>query len=485
AILKEDKTNAAALEQKRLANDVIKTYGQGSQIQLAVRAVTGVLQGIATGEATQAAVGGLSPYANYAIKKATTDKAGNVNTEVNLMAHALLGAVEAYATGNNATAGAAGAVGGEVAAKIITEKLYNNSPEDLTEAQKQTVTALSQLASGLAGGLISDSTSGAINAAEIGKRAVENNSLLVDQFRAAKKADAESWKQNVRDIFGEGATSQLINGTINVIEETSDGALFLIDGGFDTLATITTCAVKDSYCNQAKQDLSKKNQAISDAVNSLMNGSYWNAIQTTAIQAYQGDQKALEDVSGLIIGILTPTVKGISNKETLDNFAYRVPEPLDSTKNLPVVGESLGYEKTTTYFRVEGGGTGNKTSQNRISINKDGTISINSGCSGQICISTKSPNHALYFLSERRKNGSVIVFEIDNTLHEQIMSSAVPQKPIPGIPRDINAPKIVDENKGQPSINLELPKVWDRLLEKHSSKARILTEEQFKNEYGQ
>ena len=124
-----------------------------------MRAVTGVLQGIATGEATQAAVGGLSPYANYAIKEATTDKAGNVNIEANLMAHALLGAVEAYATGNNATAGAAGAVGGELAAKIITEKLYNKSPEDLTEAQKQTVTALSQLASGLAGGLISDSTS--------------------------------------------------------------------------------------------------------------------------------------------------------------------------------------------------------------------------------------------------------------------------------------------------------------------------------------
>ncbi|MEH8076553.1 hemagglutinin repeat-containing protein [Gallibacterium anatis] len=178
AILKEDKTNAAALEQKRLANDVIKTYGQGSQIQLAVRAVTGVLQGIATGEASQAAVGGLSPYANYAIKKATTDKAGNVNTEVNLMAHALLGAVEAYATGNNATAGAAGAVGGEVAAKIITEQLYQKTPEQLTEAQKQTVTALSQLASGLAGGLISDSTAGAINAAEIGKRAVENNFSL-------------------------------------------------------------------------------------------------------------------------------------------------------------------------------------------------------------------------------------------------------------------------------------------------------------------
>ncbi|BFQ93393.1 VENN motif pre-toxin domain-containing protein [Gallibacterium anatis] len=179
AILKEDKTNAVALEQKRLANEVIKTYGQGSQIQLAVRAVTGILQGIATGEATQAAVGGLSPYANQAIKQLTTDpNTGEVNTQANLMAHALLGAVEAYATGNNATAGAAGAVGGEVAAKIITEQLYQKTPEQLTEAQKQTVTALSQLASGLAGGLISDSTAGAINAAEIGKRAVENNFSL-------------------------------------------------------------------------------------------------------------------------------------------------------------------------------------------------------------------------------------------------------------------------------------------------------------------
>ena len=203
AILKQDKSNQAAKRQLDTANEVIKTYGQGSQIQLAVRAVTGVLQGIATGEASQVVVGGLSPYANYAIKKATTDKAGNVNTEANLMAHALLGAVEAYATGNNATAGAVGAVGGELAAKIITEKLYNKSPEDLTEAQKQTVTALSQLASGLAGGLISDSTAGAINAAEIGKRAVEDNGLLSGQvsdlFRELEAAEKDN--QSIEEIF--------------------------------------------------------------------------------------------------------------------------------------------------------------------------------------------------------------------------------------------------------------------------------------------
>ncbi|XLP62751.1 VENN motif pre-toxin domain-containing protein [Gallibacterium anatis] len=176
AILKNDKHNQAAQQKLDTANKVIKTYGQGGQIQLAVRAVTGVLQGIATGEASKAVVGGVSPYANYAIKEATTNQiTGEVDTQANLIAHALLGAIEAYATGNNAAAGAAGAVGGELAAKIITEQLYQKTPDQLTEAQKQTVSALSQLASGLAGGLISDSTAGGINAAEIGKRAVEDN----------------------------------------------------------------------------------------------------------------------------------------------------------------------------------------------------------------------------------------------------------------------------------------------------------------------
>ncbi|WIM83162.1 hypothetical protein [Gallibacterium anatis] len=90
AILKNDKHNQAAQQQLNTANEVIKTYGQGGQIQLAVRAVTGVLQGIATGEATQAAVGGLSPYANQAIKQLTTDpNTDEVNTQANLMAHAL------------------------------------------------------------------------------------------------------------------------------------------------------------------------------------------------------------------------------------------------------------------------------------------------------------------------------------------------------------------------------------------------------------
>ena len=171
-------------------------------------------------------------YANYAIKEATTDKNNNVNLEANLMAHALLGAIEAYATGNNAAAGAAGAVSGELAAKVISEQLYQKSPEQLTEAQKQTVTALSQLASGLAGGLISDSAAGAINAAEIGKRAVENNFSLnytneeLEGMAINAKASAlnKEINQKVIDKF-EREHPELIEN----LKTTGDIASFLAD----------------------------------------------------------------------------------------------------------------------------------------------------------------------------------------------------------------------------------------------------------------
>lgn len=110
-------------------------------------------------------------------------------------------------------------------------------------------------------------------------------------------------------------------------------------------------------------------------------------------------------------------------------------------------------------------------------------MTINSGCSGQLCVSTNGPNHAAYYLTNRRQDGSVVVFEIDTTLHKQIIDAAVPQRPIPGVPRDPDAPKIVDPTKGQPSVSLELPKVWDRLIEQNSSKARVLTKEEFLNEF--
>jgi filamentous hemagglutinin len=62
------------------------------------------------------------------------------------------------------------------------------------------------------------------------------------------------------------------------------------------------------------------------------------------------------------------------------------------------------------------------------------------------------------------------------------MEEAVPQRPIPGIARDPNAPKIVDDSK--PGTALELPKMWNSLIEEHSSKAKVYTQEEFLKRFG-
>ena len=57
-------------------------------------------------------------------------------------------------------------------------------------------------------------------------------------------------------------------------------------------------------------------------------------------------------------------VKGALDKPSV------IPGEANANSKLPLVGKSKGYEnQTETYFRVEGGGVGYKTSQNRITFN--------------------------------------------------------------------------------------------------------------------
>lgn len=113
------------------------------------------------------------------IHNMTTDPVtGKVNTEANLMAHAVLGAVVAQVNGNSALAGASGAAMGE----YIAQQMYPGiNREDLTEEQRQTISALGTLAAGLAGGVVGNSTADVVAGAQAGKNAVENNSLHVNE----------------------------------------------------------------------------------------------------------------------------------------------------------------------------------------------------------------------------------------------------------------------------------------------------------------
>ncbi len=94
------------------------------------------------------------------------------------MAHAVLGAVTAQLNNQSAVAGGLGAGGGELAARVIAGQLFPDKKLDqLSESEKQQVSALSQLAAGLAGGLATGDTGGAVTGAQAGKNAVENNLL--------------------------------------------------------------------------------------------------------------------------------------------------------------------------------------------------------------------------------------------------------------------------------------------------------------------
>jgi filamentous hemagglutinin len=149
-------------------------------MQQAVQAATAAVQGLAGGNIGQAISGAAAPYLAKVIHDMTTTKDANgkevVNTQANLMAHAVLGAVVASAQGNSALAGASGAALGE----YIAQQMYPGVPKDkLTEEQKQTISALGTLAAGLVGGIAGDSSADAVAGAQAGKNSLENNNLLV------------------------------------------------------------------------------------------------------------------------------------------------------------------------------------------------------------------------------------------------------------------------------------------------------------------
>ncbi|WP_374757566.1 RNase A-like domain-containing protein [Yersinia canariae] len=211
----------------------------------------------------------------------------------------------AAAQGNNALVGAGGAVTGELIG-MIALNAYGKPVSELSESEKQTVSALATLAAGLAGGLIGDST---VAGAKTGKTVVENNSLSGDQGRESMKQAAESLKNQIRDKLGDGTTSAIANAIITALADTGDTALGGSDYALDYVMALASCATGDSYCTQALNDLAGKNQAAADTVKALIKSETWSAIAESAKKAYDGDQMALEAAGGMIASILLPGKK--------------------------------------------------------------------------------------------------------------------------------------------------------------------------------
>ncbi|WP_046791626.1 hemagglutinin repeat-containing protein [Tatumella morbirosei] len=144
--------------------------GTGGGIQKVIQAAAAAVQGLAGGDIGQAVAGGAAPYIAGVIGNSGLDITGKT------LAHAAVNAAFSAVQGNNALAGAVGAAAGEITGIIATDA-YGKPVSELSEGEKQTVSALATLAAGLAGGVTGDSSSAALSAAQAGKTTVENNFL--------------------------------------------------------------------------------------------------------------------------------------------------------------------------------------------------------------------------------------------------------------------------------------------------------------------
>ena len=170
---------------------------------MAIRAVTAALQAAAQNDTAGSLVALASPYLNQKIHEMTAGDTAK-DKAANLMAHALLSAVEFQVTGKDPLTGAIAGVTGEATAEIIA-RAYGKPVSELTANEKENISTLSQLAGGLAAALTAKANGttaeqggsfiAATSGTETAKRAVENNYLSVvdveNLIRELSKAQKE------------------------------------------------------------------------------------------------------------------------------------------------------------------------------------------------------------------------------------------------------------------------------------------------------
>ncbi|OOW71314.1 hypothetical protein Xmar_18150 [Xanthomonas axonopodis pv. martyniicola] len=199
---KRDAFNALTADQRRdvftqsnpeysAAYDSKQQWGIGGDYSRALQAVTSVVvDGVSGQGAGQVATNALAPYAAQLIGNTFDSNHGsNPNAALQLVSHAVLGAVLAEVNGASVGSGALAGASGELAAKYLTQTLYADDPRAidpatgkfnpnlLSEQDKQMLVALSQAVGAIAGGLAGGSLADAAIGANIAKNAVDNNYL--------------------------------------------------------------------------------------------------------------------------------------------------------------------------------------------------------------------------------------------------------------------------------------------------------------------
>ncbi|MFJ5456156.1 hemagglutinin repeat-containing protein [Pectobacterium sp. CHL-2024] len=293
----------------------MQKYGTGSDFQRAAQAATAAIQALAGGDIQKAIASGASPYLAQLVKDVTIPKDESKITAsdiaANAMAHAVVGAVVAQLSGQDAAAGAIGASSGELIARAIMADQYpGKTANDLTEEEKQSVSALSTLASGLVSGLAGNSTASAASGAQSGRNAVENN-YLSNQQRSERDKEFDACKGNVSCQLQVGAKWD----AISLGQDAAYGAGMLVgvpQGIYDSVESLSKSISDPAAAYDAIKQLITSDDifsTMSDAVKqsyidriNLMESEYQKAGASGAYNAGVEAGKLVSDLIGAVAG---------------------------------------------------------------------------------------------------------------------------------------------------------------------------------------
>ncbi|WP_313654520.1 VENN motif pre-toxin domain-containing protein [Pantoea sp.] len=309
----------------------------------------------------------------------TTTKDANgkdvVNVQANLMAHAVVGAVTAYAAGNSAVAGASGAAMGEYIAQQMYPGVDRN---DLSEEQRQTISALGTLAAGLADGVTGDSTAGAVAGAQAGRNAVENNSLSgLDGFGTGfwNNVQAQGSLINNTNLIDEKgkvlnpatteeikyASDKLVTGQLPDGQNAATGLLTAWGAGATTVVApvlLPTTATAGSVIgasaiggaanvfNQLNsgEPFSATDALIATGISGVTQGKgFWFTEAVSITGAYVGASLQGKDVAAPMIGAGLGTLGGATIGKGVEKVQSTIPQ-FTIPKITGAVAESAGSE---------------------------------------------------------------------------------------------------------------------------------------------
>lgn len=293
--------------------DISEQYKAGGDLDKGIRAAASAITALAGGDPLKALAQGAAPYMSSAIRDLTLQDDKNPTTgqiAANAIGHALVGGVVAELSGTNATAGAVGAAGGELAARAITNYLYpGKTVESLSDAERAKVSNLASLAATMAAGLATDSSAGAVAGHDAGKNAVDNNYLSQKQKAQREKelaaCDGFACRVGIRakwkaiDVGQDGSfASGMVAGVPAGLYDTVDGIVSAALSPIETYEALKTLFTGDNVLGNISDAVK---QSYIDRINYLEE-QYERAGAAGSFNSGMETGKLISDAASLLAG---------------------------------------------------------------------------------------------------------------------------------------------------------------------------------------